>query len=164
MATHLTPDKGGASPFRSPARCSPWDSILADMTEGEASQVLLDLQDALDRESRGNSVLLEGSSLRGVCVFTAPSLEALEGSTLRPESFARIEVQDAASSFAGTSPSSPFPPSSLFWAQRELRARTYLLSVQRLRGRWTVDSGSPVARLTFLGSAFRPPLAHPLDI
>ena len=109
MATHFTPDEGGASPFRSPARCSPWDSVLADMTEGEAGQVLLDLQDALDKESRGNSVLLEGSSLRGVCVFTAPSLRALEGSTLRPENFARIEAQDAASSSAGTS------PSSLFW-------------------------------------------------
>ena len=58
---------------------------------------------ALDRETRGASVLLGGRFLNGRATFTAPSLVALEASTLRPEDFGRVKVSGAASPFKGES-------------------------------------------------------------
>ena len=71
------------------------------MSEIEAGHLLVDLQEALDRESRGSSILLEGHALGGRAAFTAPSIAALEASTLRPEDYGQVQVQGAASPFKG---------------------------------------------------------------
>ena len=84
--------------------------MLAPMNETEAGYLRVDLQEALDRETRGASVLLEGRSLNGRATFTAPSLVALEASTLRLGDYGRVQMQGAASPFKGDSPSSPLPP------------------------------------------------------
>ena len=47
MSTHLTPDRGGSTPFRHTAARSPWDAMLAPMNETEAGYLRVDLQEAL---------------------------------------------------------------------------------------------------------------------
>ena len=71
------------------------------MSEIEAGYLLVDLQEALDRESRGSSVILEGHALGGRAAFTRPSIAALEASTLRPADYGQVQVQGAASPFKG---------------------------------------------------------------
>ena len=73
------------------------------MSETEAGHLLIDLQEALDRESHGSAFLLEGRAVNGRAAFTAPSLQALESSTLQPEDFGRVQVSGAASPFKGDS-------------------------------------------------------------
>ena len=75
--------------------------MLAPMSEIEAGYLLVDLQEALDRESRGSSVILEGHALGGRAAFTRPSIAALEASTLRPADYGQVQVQGAASPFKG---------------------------------------------------------------
>ena len=82
------------------------------MSETEAGGLLVDLQEALNRESRGSAFLLEGRALNGRAAFTTESLKALDASTLRPEDYGRVKVLGAASPFKGDYHSSqpPFPP------------------------------------------------------
>ena len=95
MSTQASPIGGFASPFWHAAVRSPWDAILDPMSETEAGHLLIDLQEALDRESHGSAFLLEGRAVNGRAAFTAPSLQALESSTLQPEDFGRVQVSGA---------------------------------------------------------------------
>ena len=137
MSTQSTP-AGFASPFRHAQQRSPWDELLGHMSETEAGGLLVDLQEALNRESRGSAFLLEGRALNGRAAFTTESLKALDASTLRPEDYGRVKVLGAASPFKGDCHSShpPFPPPPL--PPRKRSGRGFRLKLGRALsvGRW----------------------------